>query len=54
MDWAEFLGKHDMVWNFTGGGDALPSKWTEEAFFGNGLLGGGLRVLNDSNKLVIR
>eukprot|EP00959_Pyramimonas_sp_CCMP1952_P470909 9497506-Pyramimonas_sp.AAC.1 len=42
-----------MVWNFTGGGSALPQLWTEEAFFGNGLLGSSLRVLDIDGSLVL-
>ncbi len=34
IQWAPFLSRHDLVW------ERLPSKWTEGAFIGNGLLGG--------------
>jgi hypothetical protein len=54
VNWSEFLAKHDMVWNFTGGGDKLPQLWTEEAFFGNGLLGASVRVLEIDTALVLR
>jgi alpha-L-fucosidase 2 len=33
VDWGRFLARHDLVWN------ALPAKWDEAAFLGNGLLG---------------
>ena len=33
VHWAQFLARHDLVW------ERLPSKWTEGAFIGNGLLG---------------
>ncbi|KAK3255057.1 hypothetical protein CYMTET_35748 [Cymbomonas tetramitiformis] len=54
VDWASFLGKHDLLWNFTGTDEELPSKWTEAPFFGNGFLGGSIRVLQEKGKLKIR
>lgn len=33
VNWAQFLSRHDLVW------DALPQKWEEAAFLGNGLVG---------------
>lgn len=33
VDWAEFLGRHDMVW------EQLPLQWNEGAWLGNGQLG---------------
>jgi alpha-L-fucosidase 2 len=33
VDWAEFLGRHDLIWK------RVPGRWEEGAFLGNGLLG---------------
>lgn len=33
VDWAQFLARHDLVWN------ELPTNWESGAFIGNGLLG---------------
>lgn len=38
IDWADFLGKHDLVW------ERLPTRWGESAFIGNGLLGATIDV----------
>jgi hypothetical protein len=38
VDWAAFLGRHDLVW------ERLPAGWGESAFIGNGLLGATIDV----------
>lgn len=50
VDWKSFLSKHDPVWEFAGAGAALPTRWIEASFVGDGLLGASLRVLDRQGK----
>jgi hypothetical protein len=38
VDWASFLARSDLLWNWTG--SSAPQTWQDGGFFGNGLVGG--------------
>lgn len=46
VDWPEFIGKQDMVW------EELPEYWYESAYMGNGML--GLMIYKEPGKNYIR
>ncbi len=45
VDWPEFIGRHDLVWEET------PRQWNEGAFTGNGQLGMMVYATLDDNRL---
>lgn len=45
VEWAEFLGRQDMVWN------GFPRQWAEGAFLGNGQL--GAMILRDGDQSTV-